>query len=218
MEGTIIMKRIPWLLFVLALFIFRTTDIFGYGYGTRGKDTLVAVHENIVGFIEENNYEAIKMEAEKIEVPLSNYLKYYNIDLRQGFVQAIEQKDAGALIKSMEQLIYFAVREKIYWNNKEKLEKNVAANAGLKVILQYYMLLKPKIEKYDKENSTSLNSETTNLIMGMKKTLGSPGTFGYDAKPPDFEEFRKLSSHLEEVLVTIFPHFADGHKAIINAH
>lgn len=212
------MKRITWLLFVLALLIFRTTDIFGYGYGTRGKDTLVAVYEDVVGFIEENNYEAIKKEVEKIDVPLSNYLKYYSIDLRQGFVQAIEQKDADALIMSMEQLIYFAVREKLYWNNKEKLKKSVAANARLKVILQYYMLFKPKIEKYDKENSISLNSEIANLIVGMKKSLGSPGIFGYDAKPSDIEEFRKLSIRLEEVLVMIFPHFADGYKAVIKAH
>jgi len=211
-------KRITWLLFVLAIFVFSTTDIFGYGYGTRGKDTLVAVYEDIVGFIEENNYEAIKKETEKIEVPLSNYHKYYSIDLRQVFVQAIEQKDADALIRNMEQLIYFAVREKLYWNNKEKLEKGVAANARLRVVLQYYMLFKPKIEKYDKENSISLNSEIANLIVGMKKSLGTPGTFGYDAKPPDLEEFRKLSSRLEEVLVMIFPHFADGYKAVIKAH
>ncbi len=38
------------------------------------------------------------------------------------------------------------------------------------------------------EGMETINSEITNLIVGMKKALESPGIFGYDAKPPDIEE------------------------------
>ena len=206
------------IVFVLSLFIVRIDDVYGYGYGIRGKDTLVAVYENITAHIQDSDYEGIKFEVKKIEVPLSNYHNYYGINLKPAFSQSIKEKNATIILKTIEQLIYFAVREKIYWNTNEKLEKIVASKARLKVIFQYYKVLKSKIIKYDKENNTSHNKEIMGIIISMKNTLGTSGTFGYKAIPPKLKEFIRLSGRLEEVLALIFPHFEDGFKANIKQH
>ncbi len=205
-------------LFVLSLFIITPQDIYAYGYGLRGKDTLVAVYENISSSIQSSDYESINNEVKIIEVPLANYLNYYGINLKPALSKGIKEKSPEIIINTIEQLIYFAVREKIYWNTKDKLEKFVASKARLKVIFQYYTVLKSKIEKSDQENNTKYKKEILDLIMGMKNTLGTSGAFGYNVKPPDLKEFIRLSSRLEKVLVLIFPHFKEGYGAKINPH
>ncbi len=205
-------------LFVLSLFFITPQDIYAYGYGLRGKDTLVAVYENITSSIQNSDYESVQNQVKIIEVPLSNYLNYYGINLKPALSKGIKEENQDIIIATIEQLIYFAVREKIYWNIKDKLEKFVASKARLKVIFQYYAVLKPKIVKSDQENNTKHKQEIQDLIMGMKNTLGTAGAFGYNAKPPNLEEFVRLSSRLEKVLVLIFPHFKEGYGAKINPH
>lgn len=205
-------------LFVLSLFFITPQDIYAYGYGLRGKDTLVAVYENITASIQNNDYESVQNQVKIIEVPLSNYLNYYGINLKPALSKGIKDESSDIIIVTIEQLIYFAVREKIYWNTKDKLEKFVASKARLKVIFQYYTVLKPKIIKSDQENNTKYKKEILDLIMGMKNTLGTAGAFGYNAKPPNLKEFIRLSSRLEKILVIIFPHFKEGYEAKINPH
>ena len=200
------------------LLTFNVSEVLGYGYGVRGKDTLVAVYEDTAGFLEKNDYAAIQRALEEIEVPLVNYHKYYRIDLKPLFLDAIEKHDKKAVLANMEKLIYFAIREKIYWNKKDNLEKPIAAKARLKVILQYYELFKPQIKNYDEKNHSAFNSEIVELLVGMNDSLGEVGSFGYNAKPANPEEFTRLSQRLEEVLAIIFPHFAEGHKAVIVTH
>ncbi len=216
------MKKFKIITFCIALvfsfLIIKASDIYGYGYGLRGKDTLVAVYENIAESIKRKNYERIKEEIRTIEVPFANYHNYYGINLQPKISQAIKEKNSGLVIKTIEQLIYFAIREKIYWNKKEKLEKFVASKARLKVIFQYYTLLKPQIMKFDKNNNATYNKKLMDLIFGMKNTLGASGAFGYKSTPPNLQEFIKLSGELEKIFVIIFPHFELGYKAVINPH
>lgn len=207
-----------WAVLVVSLFVIRATDVYGYGYGLRGKDTLVAVYENIIKALQTEDFKKIEGEVQKIEVPLANYHNYYGINLKPVMVRAISESSTAGVIIAIEQLIYFAVREKIYWNKKEKLEKFVASKARLKVIFQYYTVLKAKIEIYDEEHNTNYSSKIVDSIIGMKNTLGSSGAFGYRPNPPNLQEFIKLSSQLEKTLVTIFPHFEEGLKAVINPH
>lgn len=211
-------KNVISAIVLFLLLTFNISEVLGYGYGLRGKDTLVAVYEDLLGLSEKNDYEAIKRTLETIEVPLSNYHSYYGINLKPLFLDAIEKRDKEALLINMDKLIYFAIREKIYWNKKENLEKPVAAKARLRVILQYYELLKPKIKNYDEKNHCAFNREIVELLVGMGESFGGIGSFGYNAEPANLAEFGRLSQRLEEVLAIIFPHFAEGYKAVIVAH
>ncbi len=212
------LKNIISAVVLLLLLICQNAEVLGYGYGLKGKDTLVTVYEDISGFLEKNDYEIIKTALERIEVPLVNYHQYYGIDLKPLFLDAMARHDKEAVFVDMEKLIYFAIREKIYWNKKENLEKQVAAKARLRVMLQYYELLRPRIKSYDQKNHSAFNSEIVELLVGMSKCLGTAGSFGYNAEPANPAEFIRLSQRLEEALVVIFPHFEDGYKAVINAH
>lgn len=208
------------LLFPIVMFcsIFPATESFGYSYGLRGKDTLEAVYENVLLLIEKNDYIGIKREAEKIDVPFRNFDNYYGINLKPAFLRAIEQEDGQKLIITLEQLVYFAIREKLYWNRKEELKQAIAARARLRVISQYFGLLKEKIKQHDRKNGSAYRSEIVKLLVDMSATLGSPGVFGYQARPPDLETFTALGKRLEEVFVVIFPHFEEGYRAPIIPH
>ncbi len=211
-------KVLSLFLLVVSFSPFGVEESFGYSYGMRGKDTLEAVYEDVVALIEEKNYAEIKKEAEKIEVPFKNFYNYYGINLKPAFLQAIEQEDGKKLIITFEQLVYFAIREKLYWNRKEELKKAIAARARLRVISQYFGLLKQKIKAHDRENKSSYRGEIVKLLVDMSATLGSPGVFGYQARPPDLETFTALGKRLEEVFVIIFPHFKEGYSAPIVPH
>jgi len=214
-----VQKRVRSLfLIVLSFFAFGVAESFAYSYGTRGKDTLEAVYENVVVLIRENNYAGIKKEAEKIDVPFKNFDNYYGINLKPVFLQSIEQEDGEKLIMTLEQLVYFAIREKLYWNRKEELKKPIAARARLRVISQYFGLLKPKIKQHDRRNNSAYRGDIVKLLVNMSNTLGSPGIFGYQARPPDLEAFSTFGKQLEEIFVVIFPHFEEGYRAPIVLH
>jgi len=213
-----LLRVLCWVLVISSCFILGVEESFAYSYGTRGKDTLEAVYEDVVTLIEEKNFIEIKKEAEKIVVPFSNFDNYYGINLQPAFLQAIEQEDGKTLVITLEQLVYFAIREKLYWNRKEELTKPIAARARLRVISQYFGLLKQKIKRYDQKNNSAYRSEIVKLLVGMGETLGSPGIFGYQAKPPDLESFTTLAERLEKIFVLIFPHFKEGYRAPIKPH
>lgn len=211
-------KTILLIVCFMVLSAFSPANVYGYGYGVKGKDTLAAVHNSIDEFIKTNDFEGIKQELKRIEVPITNYYNYYGIDLNENFNEALENKDVVKLQESIDQLIFFAIREKIYWNTKEELKKVIAAKGRLRVMFQYYKILNNGIKEYDAANNSNYSRELFGVISGMKDTLGSAGTFGYKPEPPNLDEFIRLSSKFVETLVVIFPHFKEGFDAVINPH
>lgn len=184
-----------------------TSPAYGYGY-KQAEDPLLNGFKSAVVNGKAGNWEMVAIDIKGLDWQIVELKDELNKDLSPKLQGALASKDMQELAKYLANLVFLSIEQKFYWNNKEKLTDYDKAKARLYSAEVYYdEILEGNVMKHDKKNGTKLHEEIKGLFIEVRKTLGSPGLYGFGQKPPQPERFKGLTVEIEKRLLLVFPFF-----------
>lgn len=197
----------------LSLAILSQNIASGYGYA-REEDPLIKVFKAVILYGREADWSKVITEVNRISDRTADIHKIFKIDLKPRIDLAIQQQDFQSLVNQMANLVFLAIREKFYYNRKEKLEIFVRSKIRLRLAEEYYtILLAGNVRDYDIRHMTSLHESIYKRFVKVRETIGSMGFLGAGAIKPNVEEFDVLTKEIEGLLLKAFPYFETGQAA-----
>lgn len=186
----------------------------GYGYGyKREEDPLITSFKAIIFHGKQDNWSMVRSEIEKINDRINDLNTIFNINFNPLFTITIQEQNFRNLCNQMATLVFFAIKEKFYYNQKENLEIFVRAKVRLRLAEEYYStLLSGNVLAYDERHATSLHKEIIERFAGLRNTIGSTGFLGAGAKEPNVYEFNRIANEIESLLLKAFPYFDTNQK------
>ncbi|MBF8276892.1 MAG: hypothetical protein HW390_1965 [Candidatus Brocadiaceae bacterium] len=137
--------------------------------------------------------------------------KIFKVDLKPRIDQSIRSQHFQSLANQMANLVFLALCEKFYYNNREELEIFVRSKVRLRLAEEYYtFLLSGNVRDYDARHKTHLHEDIYSRFIKVRETLGSAGFLGAGAVKPDVPGFKALTKEIETLLVKVFPYFESG--------
>ncbi len=188
-------------------FTFACSSVYGYGY-KKAEDPLLNGFKSAVVNGKAGNWEMAAVDLKGLDWQIVELKDELNMDISPKLQGALASKDMQELAKYLANLVFLSMEQKFYWNNKEKLADYDKAKARLYSAEVYYdEILEGNVMKHDKKNGTRLHEEIKGLFIEVRKTLGSPGLYGFGQKPPQPERFKDLTVEIEKRLLSVFPFF-----------
>ncbi|TVL99514.1 MAG: hypothetical protein CV087_17870 [Candidatus Brocadia sp. WS118] len=182
----------------------------GYGYA-KEEDPLIKIFKAVIFYGRQTNWEKVSREIATISDRIADVHAIFKIDLRPEIDHAIQKQDFQSLTKHMANLIFFAIREKFYYNLQENLTIFTRSKVRLGLAEEYYLtLLAGNVRNYDVRHKTRLHEDIYHRFVKARGTLGSIGFFGAGAMQPDVKEFEILTKEIEKLLFRAFPYFITG--------
>lgn len=203
------MKKIIgiFLLLFLCLFLSKLHSAAGYGYQQK-DDPLIKVFKAVVLYGRQGDWKNVGKEINLIRDRFEDIRKLFGTDFYPRIDGAIQQKDFQNLANNLANFVFFAIREKFYYNLSEKLEIFIRSKVRLRLAKEYYVtLLAGNVRNYDARHQTSLHDSIYDKFDEAKKSLGSIGFFGAGAIKPDVKRFKKLTLEIEALLLQAYPYF-----------
>lgn len=198
---------------LLSLLITMQNNAHGYGYA-KEEDPLVKVFKAVVFYGRQANWEKVSGEVNTISDRIADIYAIFKIDLRPEIDQAIQDQNFQSLTNHMANLVFFAIREKFYYNLQEKLAIFIRSKVRLGLAEEYYLtLLAGNVKNYDIRHKTTLHEDLYHRFVKARETLGSMGFLGAGAIQPDVQKFEILTKEIESFLCTAFPYFRTGKDA-----
>lgn len=198
---------------LLSLFITIQSTAYGYGYA-KEEDPLIKVFKAVIFYGRQGNWEKVSREVDTISDRIADIYAIFEINLRPEIDQAIQNQDFQSLTNQMANLVFFAIREKFYYNLQEKLAIFVRSKVRLGLAEEYYLtLLAGNVRNYDIRHKTTLHEDLYHRFIKVRETLGSTGFFGAGAIQPDVKKFEIVTKEIEDLLCTAFPYFRTGKDA-----
>ncbi|OHB68629.1 MAG: hypothetical protein A2W17_10575 [Planctomycetes bacterium RBG_16_41_13] len=181
--------------------------VYSYGY-KREEDPLITTFKAIIFHGKQDNWLMVQNEIENITDRINDINTLFNIDFKPLFTVTVREQDFRNLCNQMATLVFFAIKEKFYYNKKEQLKIFVRAKVRLRLAEEYYTaLLAGNVLAYDERHATSLHKEIMERFSGLRDTIGSAGFLGAGAKEPNLYEFNTMAEEIESLLLTAFPYF-----------
>jgi hypothetical protein len=194
-------------LVLLSLSITIQSAAYGYGYA-KEEDPLIKVFKAVIFYGRQANWEKVSREVNSISDRIADVYAIFKIDLRPEINHAIQKQDFQSLTNHMANLVFFAIREKFYYNIQENLTVYVRSKVRLGLAEEYYLtLLAGNVRNYDARHKTTLHEDIYRRFVRARGTLGSAGFFGAGAIPPDVKEFERITKEIENLLFLAFPYF-----------
>lgn len=198
------------LVFYFCLLILNQHIACGYGYA-KEEDPLIKVFKAIILYGRQADWPKVATEVNSICDRSTDIYRVFKVDLKPRIDRAIQQQDFQTLANQMANLIFLAIREKFYYNRKEKLEIFVRSKVRLRIAEEYYtILLAGNVRDYDVRHKTSFHESIYNRFVKARDTLGSTGFLGAGSVKPDVKEFDALTREIEGLLLKAFPYFETG--------
>jgi hypothetical protein len=195
--------------FVLVILMYPGTSI-GYGY-KRNEDPIITVFKSAIFYGRNDDWARVEADISTISDRIDDVRNLFEVDLRPQLEVGISQHNFQEVIKAMANLVFFAIREKFYWNLTENLRMFARANVRLRLAEEYYtLLLSGNVRRYDSLNGTKLHDELFNKFVETRKTLGSMGFLGAGGVSPRPNEFLIITKEIEQKLLLVFPYFKGG--------
>lgn len=203
------MKKIAVIHFILFISLSAVIQSTAHGYGyAKEEDPLIRVFKAVVFYGRQGDWEKVSHEVTTISDRIADVSAIFNIDLMPEINHAIQKQDFQSLTKHMANLVFFAIREKFYYNIQEKLAIFVRSKVRLGLAEEYYLtLLAGNVRNYDVRHKTTLHENIYQRFVKARGTLGSMGFFGAGAMQPDIKKFETLTQEIENLLFRAFPYF-----------
>lgn len=199
--------------FVLVILMCPRSSV-GYGY-KRNEDPIITVFKSAIFYGRKDDWARVAADINTISDRFDDVQNLFEVDLRPQLEAGISQHNFQEVIKAMANLIFFAIREKFYWNLTENLRMFSRANVRLRLAEEYYtLLLSGNVRRYDSLNGTKLHDELFNKFVEARKTLGSLGFLGAGAVSPRPDGFLIITKEIEQELLLVFPYFKSGKEII----
>lgn len=184
--------------------------VHGYGYA-KEEDPLIKVFKSIIFYGRQSNWSKVAAEVDIINDRITDVYTIFKVDLRPRIESAVQQKDFQTLANHMANLVFLAIREKFYYNRREKLEIFTRSKVRLGLAEEYYLtLLAGNVRNYDVRHKTNLHEEIYNRFVKARNTLGSMGFLGAGAVKPVLKDFEIVTREIETLLLQAFPYFETG--------
>ncbi len=182
----------------------------GYGY-KRNEDPIITVFKSVIFYGRKGDWARVETDINTISDRVDDIRNLFDVDLKPRLDAGISQHNFQEVIKGMANLVFFAIREKFYWNLTEDLRIFGRANVRLRLAEEYYnLMLSGNVRKYDSLNGTKLHDELFNKFVDARKTLGSLGFLGAGAVSPRPDGFLIITKEIEQKLLLVFPYFESG--------
>jgi hypothetical protein len=194
--------------FLLSLAVISLTFfLLGYGY-TREEDPLLKGVKLAILHAKQDQWDKVKEDIDKLSWQVEELREDIKVDIGPLLHKVVASQQLPELGKGLLNLVYLALIQKFFWNQKEGLTRYIPAKARLYSAEIYYQeILAPTVRQYDARMGKNFHREITDRFKFLPKTLGSPGLFGIGAKSPDLQTFSQLAQEIEERLQKIFSHF-----------
>lgn len=198
---------------LLSLFITIQSTAYGYGYA-KEEDPLIKVFKAVIFYGRQDDWEKVSREVNTISDRIADIYAIFETNLRPEIDLAIRNQDFQSLTNHMANLVFFAIREKFYYNLQEKLAIFIRSKVRLGLAEEYYLtLLAGNVRNYDVRHKTSFHKDLYHKFIKAGETLGSTGFFGAGAIQPDVKKFEIVTKEIENLLCTAFPYFRAGKDA-----
>lgn len=208
MQG-FLMRKIAGLCLIFCLYLSSMSQNTAQGYGyAREEDPLVKAFKAVVFYGRQSDWSRVTAEINSVSDRTADIHKIFNVDFQPGIDRAIQQKDFQTLANQMANFVFFAIREKFYYNRQEKLEIFIRSKARLRLAEEYYVtLLAGNVRDYDIRHKTNIHESIYNKFVKARDTLGSMGFLGAGAVKPNLNEFETLTEEIEALFIIVFPYF-----------
>ena len=198
------------LVFLLWLLCVSQNGVYGYGYA-REEDPLVKSFKVVISCARDADWPKVSAEINGIADRIEDIHKIFKVDLKPRIDQSIRSQHFQPLANQMANLVFLALCEKFYYNNREGLEIFVRSRVRLRLAEEYYtLLLSGNVRDYDARHKTHLHEEIYDRFVKARETLGSAGFLGAGAVKPDLNGFKVLTKEIETLLLKVFPYFESG--------
>lgn len=177
----------------------------GYGY-LRGKDPLILGVKKIVLEARRGDWRAVEAEALKLAWQFKELREDLGLDLEKDFLDAARSKSMVPLSREITRLVYAAVVQKFHWNEKEELKLFGRSKSRVEAAAYYYQeILSLGVKRFDEKKDEKQDAAILEAFDAMRRSLGSPGLLGVNARPPDLEAFRRARGTVQNALKKVFP-------------
>lgn len=198
------------LVFHLWLLCVSQNGVYGYGYA-REEDPLVKSFKVVISCARDADWPKVSAEINGIADRIEDIHKIFKVDLKPRIDQSIRSQHFQSLANQMANLVFLALCEKFYYNNREGLEIFVRSRVRLRLAEEYYtLLLSGNVRDYDARHKTHLHEEIYGRLVKARETLGSAGFLGAGAVKPNLNGFKVLTKEIETLLLKVFPYFESG--------
>lgn len=135
------------------------------------------------------------------------------VDFLPKLSESIKKKDRRLVIVRWANLVYLALKQKFFWNEKEELKDFTKAKARLAAARYYYdIALAGNVRRYDKKRKSQIHKEILKLFEQLRSQIGRPAVLGNSSVAADPKGFKKNSAALVKKLDTVFPYFKVAKK------
>lgn len=206
------MKKIVslYLLLFLGLSYLGQNSALGYGYAEE-EDPLIKTFKAVILYGRQADWPKVATAVNSISDRIIDIHKIFKTDLHPMIEHAIQHQDFQTLANQMANLVFFAIREKFYYNQQERLEIFVRSKVRLRLAEEYYLkLLAGNVREYDIRHKTRLHEGIYARFVKARDTLGSAGFLGTGAVKPKVKDFETLTKEIEALLLQAFPYFETG--------
>ena len=187
--------------------ILTPASLFGYGY-SRDDDPLLKSFRKAVVSARKKDWKELEKATEEVTWQTDELATDFGIKFHAALVKAARAKSAKAAILKWANLVDLALRQKFYWNLKEKLADFPKSKARLAAARYYYdMVLAGNVKRFDKSRKTTLNKEIEALFDRARTELGRPAIIGTGSRAADPKAFRKSAAAILKRLDQVFPYF-----------
>ncbi len=198
------------LIFFLSYLSLAHKSVYGYGYA-REEDPLIKVFKSVVFHGRQSNWSKVADEINTIRDRITDIYTIFRINLQPRIESAVQKQDFQTLANHMANLVFLAIREKFYYNRKERLEIFIRSKVRLRLAEEYYStLLAGNVRNYDVRHKTNLHENIHNRFLRARDTLGSMGFLGAGAVKPNVKDFETITREIEAFLLQAFPYFEKG--------
>jgi hypothetical protein len=180
----------------------------------RGQDPLILCVKRIALGARQSKWDEVLAEAKRLDWQFQELRRDLKVDVEKEFLAAVASQSMNALSREVSRLLYHAIEQKLYWNEVEELKPFSRAKSRLDATLYYYEeVLAPGVKRYDEVNKKAEHLRILEVFTELRRSCGSPGLFGLQARPPELDSFRHFHGKLQGILQEVYPHLRPQAKA-----
>ncbi len=163
----IFFKKKYFILFTCFVIVIITCPRSSIGYGyKRNEDPIITVFKSVIFYGRKNDWARVEADINTISDRVDDIRNIFDVDLKPRLDAGISQHKFQEVIKAMANLVFFAIREKFYWNLTENLRIFGRANVRLRLAEEYYnLLLSGNVRRYDSHNGTKNHKDLIRKIV-----------------------------------------------------
>ncbi|MCA8960855.1 MAG: hypothetical protein KDC38_10095, partial [Planctomycetes bacterium] len=183
-----------------------------YGY-EKDQDPLVLGVKKAISAARKEDWSEVRATIATLEWQVEELRHDVRVEMKPVLDRAIETEDAQHIGYALTQLVFQSLRQKLHWNNAEKLEHHARARMRLQAARFYYEeILSHTVRRADRARKEKRHEEILATFDELRRALGSPGLFGAGKADPKPEVFSHLSEKLEKSLREVYPDFLGAKK------